>query len=327
MTGPRVTVLMSVYNGLTYLAEAVKSILEQSFSDFEFLVINDGSTEPLDTVLQDFDDARIVLLNHENIGLTRSLNRGLRLARGKYVARMDADDISLPGRLEAQIRAFEDDPHLDLVGCFFDVIDEQGYLIEKKKLIVDHIYRLWRLQFHNNYGHGSVMFRNKSILSAGGYDENLLYAQDFDLWSRISKRDNTKIIPQVYYQYRMIRQGSQSSVSHYETQLANAVRISNKSLKTCSPTLSETDCEEVRAAYWRFQRTNISVNGLSLLPETLEGFCGRFGIEGFDKSRLVRMVAADAIEELHRDRTLAAQDRTAMIKKFSRLYQLHGGIG
>ena len=317
MSIPKVTVLMSIFNGLEYLPEAMHSILSQSFDDFEFLIINDGSTDPVGQIFQEFHDSRIIVLNQDNIGLTRSLNRGLLLARGEYVARMDSDDLSLPGRLEAQVRELECDSRLDLVAGFFDIVDEHGHTIERKELIRDPIYRLWRLQFHNNYGHGSVMFRKKAVLEAGRYNSDLAYAQDFDLWSRISKRDNTKVIPQVLYHYRMVHHGTQTSVSHYDTQLANAIRISNRSLTSCNGLLSDFDCEEVRALYWKFQREHVSVNGLSLVAGTLEGFCRRFSIEGKSKSELFKRVALDAIEELHNDHSLSQRERIAMVGEFS----------
>ncbi len=194
---PKVTVLMSVYNGQDFLEEAIQSILDQSYADFEFLIIDDGSTEPLDRLADRYKDKRIAVRRHENMGLTRSLNKGLALARGKYIARMDADDVSLPNRLEAQVHELDLDKRLDLVGCFFDIVDDENRLIERKELITDPVYRLWRLQFHNNYGHGTVMLRKESILNAGSYDESLSYAQDYDLWSRISTRHNTTIIPDV----------------------------------------------------------------------------------------------------------------------------------
>ncbi|MBI4966311.1 MAG: glycosyltransferase [Desulfomonile tiedjei] len=295
---PKVTVLMSVYNGRKYLAKAVESILDQTFRDFEFLIINDGSTEPVEQVITSYRDARIVLVNQENAGLTRSLNKGLALARGAYVARMDSDDISLPTRLQAQVAAMEADANLDLVGCFFDVVDEHGDLIERKELITDPIYRLWRLRFHNNYGHGSVMLKKKAVIDAGMYDENLRYAQDFDLWSRLSTKSNTKVIPEALYSYRMVSQGSQASVANYDLQLRNAILISNRSLTACNPGLTEADCEEVRALYWKFQLDSVSPRGIELLPATLEGFCRRFGIEGQEKSALIRQVIRDTLGEL-----------------------------
>ncbi len=315
---PKVTVLMSVLNGGAYFPAAVESVLSQSFGDFEFLIIDDGSSEPLMDVVSRFKDRRIVVHRQENMGLTRSLNKGLRMARGRYVARMDADDMSLPGRLEAQVGKMDGNDLLDMVGTFFDVVDGEGKLIERKELIVDPIYRLWRLQFHNNYGHGSMMLRRASILDAGGYDESLRYAQDYELWSRVSRKDNTSIIPTVYYQYRLIEQSAQSSVKNYDTQLENAIRISNGSLKKCRPSFTDTDCEEVRALYWKFQRDCPSRKGLMAVPETLDGFCRRYGIEAEERAGLVQRVAADTLEEAAKFEILVEEDRKRLAEEFLR---------
>ncbi len=295
MANPKVTVLMSVFNGQDFLPEAIRSILNQSYRDFEFLIIDDGSTEPLDPILRRFEDERIAIVRQDNAGLTRSLNKGLILARGEYIARMDADDVSLPSRLEAQVHELDADSRLDLVGCFFDMVDAQGLLVERKQLITDPIYRLWRLQFHNNYGHGTVMLRRKSVLDAGSYDENLSYAQDYELWSRISTKNNTRIIPEVLYLYRMVPNGPQASVKNSDLQLTNALRVSDRNLSACNPRLSEKDCREVRALYWKTGSDSFSAHAVEALPELLEGFCRRFGIAGEEKSRLVHKVTMDVI--------------------------------
>ncbi len=253
---------------------------------FEFLIIDDGSTRPIEGVLEAYPDNRIVCVRQSNMGLTRSLNRGLSLAAGEYIARMDADDVSLPQRLEAQVTALDANPTLDMVGAFFDVVDHDGKVMDRKELITDPIYRLWRLQFHNNYGHGTMMLRRKSVMAAGMYDESLSYAQDYDLWCRLSTATNTAIIPDVLYRYRMVKSSSQASVRNYDAQLATAVRISDRNLMACNPLLNEHECIEVRALYWKFQRAAVSRVGLEALPATLEGFCRRFRIEGLEKKRL-----------------------------------------
>ncbi len=293
MANPKVTVLMSVFNGEDFLAEAIRSILNQTYRNFEFLIIDDGSTEPLDPILHRFNDERIIVVHQDNMGLTRSLNKGLILARGEYIARMDADDVSLPIRLEAQVHELDADSRLDLVGCFFDIVDAEGLLIERKELITDPVYRLWRLQFHNNYGHGTVMLRRKSVLDAGLYDENLSCAQDYDLWSRISTKNNTEIVPEVLYLYRMVPDGPQASVRNSDLQLTNALRVSDRNLNACNPRLSEKDCREVRALYWQTGGDSFSMHAIEALPELLEGFCRRFGIANEEKSRLADKIAMD----------------------------------
>jgi glycosyltransferase involved in cell wall biosynthesis len=312
VTGKRVTVLMSVYNDQGYLGEAVQSILSQTFRDFEFLIIDDGSTKPIESLLEAYPDNRIVCIRQSNMGLTRSLNRGLSLATGEYIARMDADDVSLPQRLKAQVMALDADPTLDMVGAFFDVVDQDGTVMDRKELITDPIYRLWRLQFHNNYGHGTMMLRKKSVMAAGMYDESLSYAQDYDLWCRLSTATNTAIIPDVLYRYRMVKSSSQASVRNYDAQLATAVRISDRNLKACNPLLSEHQCIEVRALYWKFQRPAVSRSGLEALPATLEGFCRRFRIEGHKQRRLRELVFRDAWQELQESAEICGHDKTVL---------------
>jgi glycosyltransferase involved in cell wall biosynthesis len=312
---PKVTVLMSVYNATEYLPQALKSICTQSFTDFEFLIIDDGSKEPLSNVLGAHKDERIRMIRHDNRGLTGSLNRGLRLARGEYVARMDADDVSVPQRLELQMAEMETDAGLDLVGSYFDVIDADNNLVERKEPYIDPIYRLWRLQFHNNYGHGSVMLRTESVIKAGMYDEDLRYAQDYDLWSRLSTKTNTKIVPRVLYRYRMIAASDQASVRNYNSQFANAIKISNRNLIACNPRLTEEDCAKIRSLYWRFQLEHLSVTGLLLVPDTLEGFCRRYAIEGEEQRLLISRVARDIIEEMDNSKDLTSRQRDPDVAK------------
>ena len=120
---PLVTVLMSVYNGEKYLERAIKSILNQTFKDFEFLIINDGSTDNSVKIIQSFNDLRLRLIHNEsNIGLIKTLNKGLKLSNGKYIARMDCDDISLPKRLSIQASFMEKYPEIGVCGSWVKII-------------------------------------------------------------------------------------------------------------------------------------------------------------------------------------------------------------
>jgi hypothetical protein len=300
MKGVRITVLMAVFNGSHYLGEAIESILNQTRGDFRFLIINDGSTEPVEDIIMSFGDPRIELHHQEHMGLPRTLNKGIGLCKGDYIARMDADDLSPPERLEAQAAELDDDENLDLIGCFFNVIDDYGKVLETREMPIDPLYRLWRLQFHNNYAHGSVMFRKSAVIAAGMYNESLTYAQDFDLWCRMSGPNNTKIIPRPLYCHRIRSDGRQTSVRHYRAQLANAASISNRSLLACNPDLPVDLCPDVRALYWKFERDTLSTECLSGMVKTFEGFCRRYGIADKERRRLERRLAQDTWEELQR---------------------------
>ncbi len=309
MLNPKVTVLMSVFNEENYLKPAIESILNQTFSDFEFLIIDDGSEEPIEDVVRSYKDPRIRSIRQENIGLTRSLNKGLLLAHGTYVARMDADDLCGADRLALQVEQAEANPKLDLIGSFFDIIDQNGELIETKELIEDPIYRLWRLQFHNNYAHGTVILKKEAVIGAGMYDENLLYAQDYDLWSRISKKGNTEIVPEVLYHYRLIQKSGQASVRNYDAQLAATIGISDRNLRGCNPNLSNTDLVELRALYWKLQIQGPTLNAIKALSETLQGFCQRYAINHRDKANLIKTVAKDAIGEIKKSNLIPIAEK------------------
>jgi glycosyltransferase involved in cell wall biosynthesis len=200
---PLVTVLMSVYNGEKYLAEAIESILSQTFMDFEFLIINDGSTDASRDIILSYDDPRIALVdNDKNIGLTLSLNKGISLSKGKYIARMDADDISLPERLERQVEFMEANEDLAACGGWAYVIDGHGTLLYEARMEVDRDRILFDIFFGNQFVHGTIIFR-KTILKSFLYNENIKYAQDYDLWFRLLASEKVLVnIPDFIMKYR-----------------------------------------------------------------------------------------------------------------------------
>lgn len=183
-----ITVLMSVFNNAAYLREAIDSILNQTYTDFEFLIIDDASTDSSKEIILSYHDTRIRLIENErNIGLTKSLNKGLREAKGEYIARMDADDISLPDRLAAQHAFLQQNPDVGVVSSWVQVIDEQGNNLRywSTPLSPEAIY--YKLNFRNCLAHAAVMFRKEIVLAQGGYNENIARAQDYELWFRLSK--------------------------------------------------------------------------------------------------------------------------------------------
>lgn len=186
---PRVTVLMSIFNGARYLRSAVESILAQTFSDFELLIIDDASTDACGEIMRGYSDARIrIIRNDKNIGLTRSLNLGLAQARGDLIARHDDDDVSHPARLELQVAYLDSHRDVALLGCRVEIIDSRG-----KSLGAERVYRSttpsgvrWQLLFGNPFVHSTVMFRRDVILNEfGGYNEMMYFNQDFELFSRV----------------------------------------------------------------------------------------------------------------------------------------------
>ena len=183
---PSISVIMGVHNGAKYLRGAIDSILNQAFADFEFLIVNDASTDESTSILSSYADQRIKIINNsENLGLTKSLNKGLAIAQGEYIARMDADDISLPERFEVQKKFLDESPKIAVVGSATIIIDDNNKESGSKTPVTDPDLLKFYVQLKNQLTHSSVMFRKNVILEIGGYDESVKYAQDYDLWSRL----------------------------------------------------------------------------------------------------------------------------------------------
>jgi len=216
LDAPKITVLLSVYNSARYLAEAMESILKQTFSAFEFLIIDDASTDETSDIIRSFRDPRIrVLRNKANLGLNRSLNIGLREAGGEYVARMDADDISGPQRLELQWNYVQAHPECALLGCQYHTIDEGGTILRAWAFPTDHSDIVAGLKRSNCFGHGSVLMHRARILSIGAYRNEIPYAQDYDLWIRTAENYQVANLPDYLYRLRM-HEKAITSQKHYE---------------------------------------------------------------------------------------------------------------
>ena len=220
MTTPKVSVVMSVYNGEKYLREAVDSILNQTFRDFEFIIIDDGSTDSTPEILRSYEDPRIVLLrNEQNIGLTKSLNRELAVAQGEYIARMDADDVSLPERLEKQANFLEGHPQVALVGTAFAGIDERGQVRWEWQEALTDLEIKWQLLIENAFGHSTTMFRRDAAAAVGNYPEERVVCQDYALWSLMARRFSLANLPEIL----VYRRDDGSGVS-YERQEEHATQ-------------------------------------------------------------------------------------------------------
>jgi glycosyltransferase involved in cell wall biosynthesis len=202
MSVPELSVIMSVYNSEKYLKEAIESILNQTFANFEFIIVNDASTDNSHKIIQGYDDDRIVLVNNkENLGLTKSLNNALDIAKGNYVARQDSDDISVDSRLEKQFKYFIDNPDVILLGSNIIKIDYNRNVLGPELKI--ETPKFSDLLIKNQFNHGSVMFLKDVVLDLGGYDELFRYVQDYDLWLRIAKKYQVKNLNEILYELRI----------------------------------------------------------------------------------------------------------------------------
>ena len=183
-----VSVIMPVFNVESYLAEAIQSIVDQTMKDFEFIIIDDGSTDGSVEIIQSFNDKRITFLRNEtNSGITASLNKGLSVAKGEFICRMDADDIAVNNSLEKQIAFFQTHRSISLVGSQAILIDEKGQTIGEE-IVPQTTKEINRSKFiHNPFIHGTIMFRSSLVKQFGNYDPRRKHNEDYDLWLRYTK--------------------------------------------------------------------------------------------------------------------------------------------
>ncbi len=210
MNVPKISVVMPTYNAEPYLRESIESILSQTFADYEFIIINDGSTDGTKGILDSFSeiDCRIKVFHQNNKGVASSLNLGCKHARGKYIARMDADDISLPSRLEKQIRYLERHPEIGIVGTWLDVVDEYGITTGKWYMASLPGVVKWNLSFRRGCGACTVFMRSSIIHGLKYYyPRRERYNEDYDLWVRAAGVTKLANMPEVLYKYRICGKG------------------------------------------------------------------------------------------------------------------------
>ncbi len=200
----KVSVVMSVYNDSAHLKEALESVLNQTFFDFEFLITDDGSTDESSKILDEYaaKDARVKVLHQTNIGLTKTLNSSIKKASGIYIARMDSDDVSLPNRLVEEVKFLDSHSEVAAVSCFAKVIDAEGKEIGEHRPGVAHEEIKKLIFFSGQLCHPAVMFRKDAFLALGGYDENFRYAQDLELWFKFIAKYKVANIPEFLFLWR-----------------------------------------------------------------------------------------------------------------------------
>jgi glycosyltransferase involved in cell wall biosynthesis len=220
---PDITVVMSVYNGNQYLSEAINSILTQTYSNFEFIIIDDGSTDTSWALLKSYQDIRICLIRNErNLGLSKSLNIGLAEAKGNFIARMDSDDFCYPTRLEKQISYIKLHPEIGILGTSYENIDQEGQLLSVCQNPTNHNEILWS---NMAIAHPTVMMRYSVLKQIGGYQVDGP-AQDYDLWMRASAITKLANLPEVLLKYRI--HTNSISQKKQDVQYKNSIKIVRK---------------------------------------------------------------------------------------------------
>lgn len=217
MNTPKISVLMPVYNGEKYLREAIESITSQVFKDFEFLIIDDGSTDKSKDVIKQYKDKRIVFIENKiNLGLVATLNKGLMIAKGQYIARMDQDDISLPERFKDQVAFMDKHPDVGVCGTWIKFFGDAENIIEyptNNDTIKSHLF------FYNALAHPTVIIRSNFFKKYNlKYKKNA--AEDYDLWQRCSFLFRIHNIPKVLLMYRI---SSKSYTQTYKSKMGETL--------------------------------------------------------------------------------------------------------
>lgn len=200
MSNPMISVVMPVYNGEKYLYEAIDSILNQTYTDFEFIILNDGSTDKTEEIILSYDDPRIVYVkNEKNQQIVKTLNKGIALAKGKYIARMDADDISLPDRFSKQIEFMETNPDIEVCGSWIKTFGDKSEVWEYPE---SHEKIKTAMLFDSSIAHPSVILR-ATLFSRIQYDEDYNGVEDYALWMKLLDRSKFHNLEKVLLQYRL----------------------------------------------------------------------------------------------------------------------------
>lgn len=201
---PRVTVFVPVFNAEKFLADTIASVLTQTFTDFELLAIDDGSTDQSIKILQSFNDHRIrIEKNDRNRGRPYTRNRGLSLARGEFLSVLDADDLCEPNRLARQVEFLDTHPNIVAVGSWAKYVDEKGNVAFTCEPPTDSDEIRRQIFQTNCFIHSSVTFRRQALLDIGGYNLDFLQAQDYELFLRLSAHHDLANIPEPLVQYRV----------------------------------------------------------------------------------------------------------------------------
>lgn len=186
-----ISVIMPVYNGAEFLDEAIESILQQTYKNFEFIIINDGSKDASLEILARYQkkDSRIKIVSRENRGIVATLNEAISLSQGSFIAKMDQDDVSFPMRLEKELEALKQN-HADICGCHWLIMNENGKLVDSVLVPLNSISMILALCYSVPFAHGSVMFRKAFFVENSiSYNANgFIYAEDYELWTTLYEK-------------------------------------------------------------------------------------------------------------------------------------------
>ena len=256
MLSPQISVVLPVYNGEKHLHQAIESVLKQTFKDFEFIIINDGSTDNSINIIESFKDSRIrLIINNKNLKLIHTLNAGFKLAKGKYIARMDSDDIAHKKRFEKQIEFLEKNPDISVLGTGFEVIDnpDKKILYEKNNIDIK-----WKQLYECHILHPSVMLRRSTFIENNYFfDKNYEHCEDYELWTRVSKKHQLANLKENLMYYREWEDNI--SHKHKNTQEKNSIIVRKNIFKWIGADLNELEINLFRELSYQNYSSKINI--------------------------------------------------------------------
>jgi GT2 family glycosyltransferase len=294
---PKVTVLLAVKDGEPYVQEALRSVIDQTFADFELLVVDDASTDATVRVVEALRDPRVRLLrNKRNLGQVPSLNLGLREARGEYVARLDADDVCHATRLARQVEVLDSEPRVGLVGTWMEAIGEHGqHLGWLRKTLADYVDFVYHTLIMRVYvSHPSAMYRREPVLALGGYDEATGPAEDKDLWRKlVLERFEARIVPEALVRYRLHDSQLSQTLAAYQRHVDAASQ--DRFLAQLAPDAPATAVRQLLAREpnaWEY-KPHAALRGVALV---LAGARTRLALDAEEAQRLEERVMLRLLE-------------------------------
>jgi len=228
MRKPILTVIMPAYNAKKYISFAIESVLNQTYEDFEFLIIDDRSTDGTSKIIRNYakQDKRIRIINNKkNMQIAYCLNKGLKSATGTFIARMDPDDISMKKRLEKQLKFLIRNPNVAIVGANIEIIDKNGKKIASRKYPSSST-EMKKIMFrYSPFAHPVIMFRKKVFEKYGGYNEAMVPCEDIDLWFKIGSRHKFATLQENLLQYRLLEASNSHSRLRYLENLGLKIKL------------------------------------------------------------------------------------------------------
>lgn len=236
----KVSILITVYNAEKYIYDCIDSIINQTYKDFEVIIINDGSTDKTSEILSTIKDQRFVIV-HRTHNYIASLNYGLKISKGAYIARMDADDVMLPNRIEEQVRLMDSHPEVDACGTWSRTFGNMTFDIRVAENLI--VCPIAELLIKNIFTHPTMMLRKEFLIKNNLKYKNYSYAEDYKLWVDMAQCGGTFwIIPKILLHYRLSEK--QVSNIYYKEQVSTSLKIRNEVLLSI---LNDKKCNEIEA--------------------------------------------------------------------------------